>query len=592
MAAASKDAATAAVLNAELSADWSRGLGGWAAQLRVVAGTTEEEFLAIGGSLQGFYQSGTAISALASEMVDEVAGAQVSDAMVGLGKMLDQMGDYTDNAQQEIGRSSETLRGIQDHLGQLAGPLAGFKKVNKILRMLSISTKIESARLGPSAAGFDSLARDVGNLAVQVDEKAGVILARKDELTRAIEQTLAGAIDSGAQQHDQVIAILDKTRGSLAALTAINERCSSAAAGISAVSEEVSRNVGEVVMSMQAHDMVRQQIEHVDQTLSELQGRLAAGFADAAEVASVCELQSAQLHHAAAELDAAVQVIIGNLREVALKQSGLSKETGSMAGIADQAGEGFFSGMQKDIAVVSCALLQSSQSNLTLGAAMGAVSNTVGEIAGFVGDIETIGEEIKLIALNAQIKSAYAGEEGAALGVLAEAIQRLSIEAIDHTSQVSGTLQAIIGITEHLVEGGCQESAALEAEVAGMVAGLDAFLELLRRVNETLLHSLSGMDGAVTELSREIDQAISGITVHLTVSRVLEDAVQGLKAITAKARQLAPALAGDSNFDELSSRYTMQSERKIHASLLEGTALPLQLPTACAGGLGENVELF
>ena len=65
---------------------------------------------------------------------------------------------------------------------------------------------------------------------------------------------------------------------------------------------------------------------------------------------------------------------------------------------------------------------------------------TVGEIATFVGDIEKIGEEIKLIALNAQIKSAYTGDEGAALGVLAEAIQRLSIDAIDHTGAVSAYL--------------------------------------------------------------------------------------------------------------------------------------------------------
>jgi hypothetical protein len=52
----------------------------------------------------------------------------------------------------------------------------------------------------------------VGDLAVQVNEKAGLILTRKDELARAIGQTLTGLLESGAQQHDQVIGILDKTR--------------------------------------------------------------------------------------------------------------------------------------------------------------------------------------------------------------------------------------------------------------------------------------------------------------------------------------------------------------------------------------------
>jgi len=595
MISAGKDAVTAAASDAELkrlSAGWSTSLGGMAAELKVVAGTTEDEFLAIGGRLQDFYQRGIGVSALASEMLGEVAGEQVSGAMDGLGAMLDEMGRYVDNARQEIEGSSLTLREILGLLEQVAGPLSGFKKVNKVLRMLGISTKIESARLGQSAAGFDTLASDVGDLAVQVNEKAGIILGRKDDLTRVIEQTLTGVLDSGAQQHDQVLGILEKTRDSLGALTAINARCSSAAASISAVSEEVSRNIGEVVMSMQTHDIVRQQIEHVDQTLSELGGRLTAGAAGADEAALICELQTAQLRHAAAELDGAVQAIIDNLKEVARKQAGLSQETRGMAGAADQTGGSFFSEMQRDISVVTAALLESSKVNRSLCVAMGAVTDTVGEIASFVGDIEKIGEEIKLIALNAQIKSAYTGDEGAALGVLAEAIQRLSIDAIDHTTVVSGTLQAIITVTQGLNSGVCADTTTLEGEVRGMVTSLSSLVDVLRGVNEALLGSLSKMDDAVTHLSTDIDQATAGITVHRKVSLVLEGAVKGLEGVIAQARLLAPASAQGANLDELASRYTMHSERKIHQSLFQTAPDAHQGPSGAAEELDDNIEFF
>jgi len=592
---AGKEAVSTAASDAELgrvSADWATGLGDMAAELRVVAGTTEDEFLAIGGRLQDFYGRGAGISALASEMLGEVAGDQISLAMNDLGAMLDEMERYVENARQEIEGSSTTLREILGLLDQVAGPLSGFKKVNKVLRMLGISTKIESARLGQSAAGFDTLASDVGDLAVQVNDKAGIILNRKEDLARAIEQTLTGVLDSGAQQHEQVLGILVKSRDSLAALTAINARCSSAAASISAVSEEVSRNIGEVVMSMQTHDIVRQQIEHVDQTLSELGGRLVAGSAGADEAALVCELQAAQLRHAAGELDGAVQAIVGNLREVARKQSGLSQETRGLAGIADQTGGGFFSEMQHDISVVSAALLESTKVNSSLCRAMGAVADSVGEIASFVGDIEKIGEEIKLIALNAQIKSAYTGDEGAALGVLAEAIQRLSIDAIDHTTVVSGTLQAIIASTQGLNNGVCAETSTLETEVQGMVASLSSLVELLRGVNETLLRSLSRMDDAVTQLSAEIDQTTAGITVHRKVSQVLEGVVRGLEGITAPARRRAPASGQGANLEELSRRYTMHSERKIHQSLLATAPAARQGPPPAEDGLDDNIEFF
>ena len=575
-----------------LSAGWSAGLGEMAVELKVVAGTTEDEFLSIGGRLQDFYQRGVGISSLASKMVGEVAGEQVSEAMGGLGKMIDDMGRYVDNAQEEIGHSSATLQEILSLLGQVAEPLSGFKKVNKVLRVLGISTKIESTRLGQRGAGFETLASDVGDLAVQVNEKTAVILIRKDELARSIEQTLTGVLDSGVQQHRHVTGILDRTRGSLGALTDINARCATAVASISTVSEEVSRNVGEVVMSMQAHDMVRQQIEHVDETLSELKDRLTLGAVDIDETACICELQSAQLQNAAGELDAAVQAIIGNLQEVSKKQAGLSQETSSMAGIADQTGGGFFSEMQRDISIISAALLESSKANQSLCAAMGVVSGTVGEIAAFVGDIETIGEEIKLIALNAQIKSADTGEEGAALGVLAEAIQKLSIDAIDHTTAVSSTLQDILAVKERLSGWGCVQSSRLETEVHDMVANLSTLLDVLRAVTETLHRSLTRMDDAVTLLSTDIDQVTVGLTVHHKVSRVLEGTVQGLGEIIGQARRIAPASARSADLQELAGRYTMQSERRIHQSLLKGTATERESSPPNDQELGGNVELF
>ena len=575
-----------------LSAGWSTVMARVAAELAVISGTTEDEFLAIGGRLQDFHQRGVGISGLASEMMGEVAGDHVTGAMDGLGAMLDDMGHYVGRAQNEIQGSAETLREILGLLDNVAGPLSGFKKVNKVLRMLGISTKIESARLGQSAAGFDTLASDVGELSVQVNDKAAIILRRKDELARAIEQTLTGVLNSGARQHDQVIAILDRTRVSLQELTAINTRCSSSVASVSAVSCEVSRSIGDVVMSMQAHDIVRQQIEHVEEALSEMKQGLAMGAAGADDVACVCELQTAQLRHAGSELDFAVQTIIDSLREVARKQSGLSAETSGMAGMADQAGGSFFTEMEKDISVVSDALLESSKVNRALCVAMGTVAETVSEIATFVGDIEKIGEEIKLIALNAQIKSAYTGEEGAALGVLAEAIQRLSIDAIDHTGAVSGTLQAIIAVTDRLNEGVSVETSGLETEVHDMVATLSGLLQSLRQVNDTLQRSLRGMDAAVTLLSSDIEQVIGGITVHRKVSQVMDGAIGGLSGIVAEARRLAPA-SGAGNLDQLAERYTMQSERRIHESLKDGPGAGGKMPPpADADELGCNVEFF
>lgn len=576
----------------QVASSWAEALERVVSSLKVVSQTTEDEFLEIGGRLQEFHQRAGEISSAAAQIVGEVAGAEVASAMEGVGDILDEMSRYLERSRNDSGTSSETLHEVTHLLQQASAPLAGFKKINKVLRMLGISTRIESARLGQSAAGFDTLANDVGALSVQVSDKAAIIVGRKVDLDAAIGQTLNGILAVGLKQHAQVMGILGKTRESLGTLTGINTRCSAAAAEVSASSEELSRSIGQVVMSMQAHDIVRQQVEHVEEALLEVHSHLSQDSAGIEEVAGICELQGAQLKHAARELETAVQAIIMNLREIAGQQSGLSRETASLAGIADEAGSGFFGAMEQDLSLVTTTLTESAKVNDKLTDAMGGVTGTVREIAGLVGEIETLGEEIKLIALNAQIKSAYTGEEGAALGVLAEAIQRLSVEAIEHTGAVSNTLQGIHAVTERLNIGVSQENSILQEEVQRMVATLAGLLNTLRGVNLTLRNSLSRMDQEVHHLCADIERVTVGIKVHQKVTKVLGDAVLALEGILKEARIMVPGVGKGVNFEELSQRYTMHSERKIHSSVLGRTPVAVAAPPQGEDELGGNVELF
>lgn len=596
---------------------WAEQLGRLTTDLRTIAGSSEEEFLGIGARLHDFYQRASEISIMSNEVVGRIAGDEVNGAIKGLEEILDRMGAYLNHAEHETDQSSGTFASILGHLDNVTGPLAGFKKINKSLRMLGTSTKIESARLGQSAAGFDTLANDVEQLSVQVIEKSGTILVQKDELSSVIRQSLVRVRELEAEQRDHVRTILHKSRQSLATLTSINDRCSSTAVVISSASTEVSQNISEVVTSMQFHDIVRQQIEHVQEVLEELCGRLKGqetpeGGAEAraliCETGDLCELQAAQLRHASEELVAAVESIVENLRGIAHKEAHVSDETRGMAGVADQAGSSFFSEMETDFSVVTEVLADSAVANRNLSEAMHTVAGTVGEIVKFVGDIENIGEEIELIALNAQIKAARTGTEGAALGVLAEAIQRLSLDTRLHTTVVSDTLRNITEVTEGLCNGVSGEVDTLEGEVRGMVSDLGELLQSLRTVNQTMISLLGRMDDAVRSLSSDIRSITDVIMVHQKVAQVLDPVVVALNRTVAEARQLVPVTAGTSAAERLKAvadRYTMHSERKIHAAITgapvgivvpaaaQGTDGGMQLPPEnTADELGDNVELF
>ncbi|SNB44782.1 methyl-accepting chemotaxis protein [Geobacter sp. DSM 9736] len=577
---------------------------GWVARLsqaslllKGLSGSTEAEFLAMGERLHDFHSRAARILDMSNEVVCLVAGDDVIQSIDGLQDILRIMEEYMGRADHEANEGSSTFTAILDRLEKVSQPLAGFKKINKSLSVLGISTKIESARLGQSAAGFDTLANDVAKLSVQVIEKSDTINKQKEELCAVIRQTLLKLVDMSVSQRRSIRESLEKTSGSLGVLNDVNARCASAASVISGVSAEVAQSIGEVVTSLQFHDISRQQIEHVQEALEELIPRLQQEGASRElikETGDVCELQEAQLAHARDELLGAVRSIVINLQAIASQEAHLSDRTRDIAGVVDQADSSFFASMEADMSLVGGALDRSAADNRELATAMTQVSGTVGNIARFVGDIENIGEEIELIALNAQIKAARTGSDGAALGVLAEAIQRLSHDTRLHTTVVSETLRSITDFIEGLCSGVNDDASQMEAQVGEMVADLKRLLQSLRAINENLYSLLTRMDAEVQALSGDIECATRNITVSESVLGVLAEAIETLHGVLTEARKLIPADSrSGERLRELASRYTMHSERKIHAAVAGSAFAAAAAPTAeAAGEFGENVELF
>ncbi|HEX9078211.1 MAG TPA: hypothetical protein VF795_01405, partial [Desulfuromonadaceae bacterium] len=126
--------------------------------LRRLAGTTEDEFLQIGSLMQEFYQRSSEITTMANRLVETVSGERVHALIDHLRQMMANMEAYLASARSRSQDSCGTLERILELLGQVSEPLEGFQKMTKALRMLGISTKIESSRLGEMGTGFLTLA--------------------------------------------------------------------------------------------------------------------------------------------------------------------------------------------------------------------------------------------------------------------------------------------------------------------------------------------------------------------------------------------------------------------------------------------------
>lgn len=579
--------------------------------LRRMAGATEDEFLQIGAEVQDFYRRSSDITQMADRLVELVSGDNAQFLTARLHQIMADMESYLAEARTRSADSCSTLKQVQNQLEKLSEPLDGFQKMNKALRMLSISTKIESARLGELGSGFVNLALDVEKLSHQVSDKSAAIMSHRTLMANMIGSNLTTVHLSEITQNATVASSLKSTVASLQVLVSVNERCTRFGGKVAAVSTEVTGNISEIVSSMQMHDMTRQQVEHVVEALERLSGSL-SGIANEpvdeerrlaliVESGDVCELQEAQLRFASSEIYSAVVTIVTNLRDVACKQSQMAFETRNVAGVADASGTSFVDEMSSGMNAITTALSLCATADRNMAETMKKVALTIGEIAVFVADIEAIGSEIDLIALNAQVKAAHTGLEGAALGVLAEAIKLLSDEAVRQTDAVAVTLKSINAATEHLSLDADSEEENLGSRIAFMQGEVAEILRALAGMNRELFSIMSGLSDRVASLTDDVERATSGIDVHERI-KTMSDGVLGMLAeIVHHARRIVPASSEfKENLRHMEQRYTMQSERHIHEALARKrsghTSVPAEsiqkVSTPDDSEFGDNVDLF
>lgn len=163
---------------------------------------------------------------------------------------------------------------------------------------------------------------------------------------------------------------------------------------------------------------------------------------------------------------------------------------------------------------------------------LGESSQQIGEIVELISDIT---EQTNVLALNAAIQAASAGEAGRGFTIVAEEVQRLAERSAEATKQISALIRTIQGDTQDAV-------AAMERSTQGVVEGARLSDEAGRALGEigrvsTLLAELIEDFSATT--SR---QAASAGTVAQSIQRILlvtEQTSEGTSQTAGSIRQLS-----------------------------------------------------
>jgi methyl-accepting chemotaxis protein len=275
-------------------------------------------------------------------------------------------------------------------------------------------------------------------------------------------------------------------------------------------------------------------------------------------LADVAHSLDRQVKAVADSVGAAAQALVGTAHSMTSVSAEAQREAGAASGVSRTAAEHVStvgeaaSQLDRAINEIGTQVQQSariSQDAVTQIREASAIVRTLSAASADIGKvvllIQAIAEQTNLLALNATIEAARAGEAGKGFAVVASEVKQLATQTSKATEEISGRINAVQGATDQAVaaidnvdktiaridEIGSRIAAAVEeqgaatseisragrhaAEQTEMLAA--SLVRLLEAANETsasshdVVASASGLSDQAASLKRQVDEFLAQI---------------------------------------------------------------------------------
>jgi twitching motility protein PilJ len=280
----------------------------------------------------------------------------------------------------------------------------------------------------------------------------------------------------------------------------------------------------------------------INSTIEELR-RLVTGINSAAQqvTSATAEAQSisGQLLQAAQKQASEIQGTGNSVAEMTVSMHQVSKSAGDSAAVAKTslaAAEKGSQAVQNAIRGMNDIREQIQETSKRIKR-LGESSQEIGEIVQLISDIT---EQTNVLALNAAIQAASAGEAGRGFTVVAEEVQRLAERSGEATRHISAIVKSIQGDTKDAVE-------AMERSTRGVVDGTrtaDEAGDALRDI-EQISSRLAELIGAISSATQQHAGAAAKVAANMkAILGITQLTTEGTKKTAASSARLTALAEG------------------------------------------------
>jgi len=408
---------------------------------------------------------------------------------------------------------------------------------------LSAQAKAAYAQFAGATSKYLTLVAQVQQIVTEAQQKgaaAAAQLAAGPPLTPAQQKAVAEQQAAGqaqvtaamqpliAQMNDLEVTIVESATTATAAATT----AAATAAGEARDAYEAARTLtlvaiaGAVVLALAIGLLIARSVRRPVQYMRDVLGRVADGdlsvragtVGGGAELGAMAQsldttldalgsvfglinASTSRLADASTELNTAAEAMAGNARTSAAQADEVVASAGAVASSVDTVATGS-SQMESAIREIAHNATEAARvAHQAVGVAE-ATTQTVGklgdsseEIATVIKLINGIAEQTNLLALNATIEAARAGEAGKGFAVVASEVKELAQETARATEDISKRVEAI------------------QADTAGAVDAISRISSVIGEINDfqaTIATAVEEQTATTNEMNRNVAQAASG----------------------------------------------------------------------------------